>query len=84
MEEGKKIDEIERLLAELKASKEQSAVTVDTVKGRPIRILARRETLPFLMEEIIFGHRIAYFAATNRIAVCGVLHVETREYIHGR
>ena len=29
MEEGKKIDEIERLLAELKASKEQSAVTVD-------------------------------------------------------
>jgi Protein of unknown function (DUF4230) len=35
MEEGKKIDEIERLLAELKASKEQSAVTVDTVKGRP-------------------------------------------------
>ena len=29
MEEGKKIDEIERLLEELKASKEQSAVTVD-------------------------------------------------------
>src|SRR6185312_11075052 len=35
MAEEKKLDEIERLLKELKAAEKETAVTVDEVKGRP-------------------------------------------------
>ena len=38
MKDDKKIDEIERLLKELKAAEAESAVTVEEVKGRPLSL----------------------------------------------
>ena len=83
MADEKKIDEIERLLKELKASEEQTAVTVEEVEDRPSWILACRESVFFSMEKVVHRNCPSNFTVDCRFAVCDIFHFETREHIYG-
>ena len=78
MADEKKIDEIERLLKELKASKEETAVTVEEVEDRPRRILACRESVFFSMEKVVHRNCTSNFTVYCRFAVCDILHFENK------
>ena len=84
MSKNKKMDEIERLLKELKASEDETAVTVEETASHTIRLLGCRKTILFSLEEIDIDHSPSYPNVTNCVAVCNVLFLENREHIYGR
>ena len=57
MKKGKKIDEIEQLLKELKLPKEESAVTMDEVEDRPFGFWRAGKAILFSLEKIISSYR---------------------------
>ena len=84
MSKNKKMNEIERLLKELKASEDETAVTVEETANHRIRLLGCRETILFSLEEIDFDHSPSDPHVNNRVAICNVLFLENREHIYGR
>ena len=88
MEDKKKLQEIERLLKELKASEAETAVTVEEALGRKTK--ARRSTAVWASNKMLFlagkGHSLnrgPSIPCRHSLTFCCFPFLETRKHLHG-
>ena len=85
MEDKKKLQEIEKLLKELKAAESESAVTVEEVVGRKRKVLATALAIQGFpgLEEIYSATSGAPLACRHFPTVHRLFFIETRKHLHG-